>query len=780
MPVGLYFCQCHGEISRTVDTARLASVLSRARGVAVCREHPCLCGADGLAIMQRDVRDGTVDRIVLAGCSPRVHQETFTAALEAAGLNRYMVERCNLREQCAWPHADDPATATGKARNLVLMSLAKARLLEPLVPLTFPAVERALVLGAGVAGLSAALDLAAAGVEVVVAEKEPYLGGHVAGFHRYFPRNCPPMCGVDFMVERLRADTKVSLHTCAEMTEITGSPGNYQVEMVKRPRYVSPEKCTACGECAGVCPISRSDRLGQGLGSTRAAYLPHPLAQPRAYVIDREACLEGCDLCSRACPTGAIDLAQQEERFALRVGSVVVATGWESYDASLVEQYGYGRLANVVTNLELERLASPNGPTGGKLLRPSDGRPASRVAFLQCVGSRDLNHLPYCSQICCAVTLKQVGYVREALPEAEITVFYMDLRAVGEYEQMYREAQEQHRALFIRGNPSEVVQDPRSGDAIVRAEDTLSGRQVEVKADLVVLAVGMRPSRGLERLFPSLQPSSGGWDFASGHTQCFPFEMRRSGIYPAGSCQGPMDVSTATRGASGAAMKAMATLKGRVEVRPTVPVVDKAKCDKCKRCMEECPVEAWYWDETGYPAPDLLKCRQCGICQGGCPMRVISLKNFGIKMVANAIQALDPSFAGKGEPVLLALLCANDAYPAADLAGQKRHAYPPNVVTMPVPCAGSVNVAWVADALTNGVDGVLIAGCKSDQCHFFHGSDLARTRLDNMRETLKRMMIEPDRVRMANLGIADDAAYVELVTGFLSDLRGLGPSPFKA
>ena len=778
MPTGVYICQCNGAISQIIDTAKLASAAAKMKGVAACREHPCFCGSAGLETIGNDVREGSVDKVVIVGCSPERHEETFRRALGEVGLNQYLIERCNIREQCAWPHRDEPDTAGRKAKTMVAMSVVRARYLEPLLPLTYPAVDGVLVVGAGIAGLSAAADLAAAGVTTTVVEKKPYLGGKVVGFHKYFPRMCPPQCGVGFIVGKLSADPKVRLHTQAEVAAVSGSPGQFTVDLVRKPRFVVTEKCTACGQCAAACPVERDNAFDLGHAKTKAVYLPHELAFPRAYTVDRALCPEGCYLCAQTCPTGAIDLTQQEERSSVVVGSILVATGWEPPDASKVERYGHGRFANVMTNLEFERLAALNGPTGGKLLRPGDGRPIKKIAFLQCVGSRDVEHLPYCSQVCCAATLKQLAYVHETEPEAQAYVFYIDMRSIGEYEQMYREAQEKG-AIFIRGKPGEVVEKP-SGDLVIRAEDTLSGRPMEISVDAVVLATGMRPQDAL------LKNALGGFDvpegtdgFANGHVQCFPFETQRNGIYPAGSCQGPMDVASSVRSAAGAAMKAMATLNRTIEVKPTVPVVDKTKCDKCKRCMEECPVDAWFWDESGYPAPDPRKCRQCGICQGGCPLRVISLRNFGIKQVAAMIEAVDPGFAGKAQPTILAMLCGNDAYPAADLAGQDGYAYPANVLSIRVPCAGAVNVAWVTDALTLGIDGVLIAGCHSDQCHFFRGSDLARTRGDNMRETLKRMRTEPDRVRMINLSITDGRSYAQHVHEFVAELRRLGPSPFK-
>ncbi|MBI5302658.1 MAG: hydrogenase iron-sulfur subunit [Chloroflexi bacterium] len=777
MPIGLYICQCNGRVSNVIVTAALAKELTKAKGVALCREHANVCSADGLALVRADMQSGAIDRVVIAGCSPRAHKEAIEQALADAGLNPYLIERCNILEQCALPHADAPEQATRKAKTLIAMSLAKARLLEPLTPLTFPGVNRALVVGGGIAGLSAASDLVAAGVQVTLIEKQPYLGGRVVGLHKYFPRMCPPQCGVDFIVERTKRDARVAMHTQTQVETIAGSPGNFDVTLRREPRYVDAAQCNACGKCAEVCPATRSDPFEFGRRTTKAIYLPHAFANPRAYVIDRELCPPDCNACVGACPTHAIQLDATASRENVNVGGIVMATGWEPFDARAVERYGYGRFANVVTNLEFERVASRDGFTDGTLARVSDGAPVGDIAFIQCVGSRDVAHLPYCSQICCAVTLKQIAYIKELNPDARVTVFYMDMRAIGDAELLYREAQEKHGAIFVRGNPFEIVEDATTKQLTVRAEDTLSARQIELCADMVVLATGIQPNGAWTQTISPTAQSAGG--FAAGHVQCFPYDTQRAGIYAAGATQGPMDVMTAVKSAGGAAMKAMASLRQQIEIRPTVPVLDKTKCDKCKRCMEECPFDAYYWDATGYPAPDYLKCRQCGICQGACPMRVISLKNFSIKQGAQMIAAINPGFAGKEQPTILAFLCANDAYPAADLAGQQGLVYPANVVTIPAPCAGSINVAWVTDALSAGIDGVMIFGCDSKQCHFVQGSDLARTRLANMQETLKRMMVEPERIKMLNLGINDAAAYAQHIRTFVTDLLRLGPSPFK-
>ncbi|MDN5347093.1 MAG: hypothetical protein PWP65_657 [Clostridia bacterium] len=774
--IGLYLCRCHGEIGQTIDLDRLAKAMGNKKGVSVCRIHPAWCSEAGLAVLREDVEEGRVNRVVLAACSPREKEIIFRQAAESAGLNPCLIERCNLREQCAWPHREEPEAAYRKAVNLINMSLARARQAEPLDPLVFPARKAVLVVGAGIAGLSAALDLAAAGVEVTVVEKEAFAGGKVARFYRYFPRFCPPGCGLEYLMAEIRKNPRITIYTLTEVVGLDGGPGNFQVMLRQRPRFVRTEACTACGKCAEVCPAERP-QAGPLPVTKKAIYIPEGFAYPLAYALDKEVCRgENCGLCAEACPAHAIDLKAKEREFSLEAGAILWCTGWQPYDAGRLELFGYGRYANVITSLEFEHLALQCGSASGRLLRPADGSPVRRIAFIQCAGSRDVNHLPYCSQVCCTVTLKQVQYVRKLAPEAESYVFYMDLRSTGEYEEMYRRVQEEGMAIFIRGNPAAVEEDPASGCLTILAEDTLAGEPVRLEnIDLVVLAIGMRPEPGPESFIENLAT----WEFPSGHVQCFPFETQRRGLYVAGCAQGPMDVAGTVRSAAGAAMKAMSVISGNFTLPPAVPVVDKNKCDKCKRCMEECPFGAWSWDETQYPAPDLRKCRQCGICEGGCPLGVISLRNFTIKQLTGMIEALDMEFLGRGEPTVVAFLCINDAYPAADLAGRQGLSFPPNILTIPVPCAGAVNMSVVVEALTAGADGVLVGGCPSDQCHYRKGSDLAETRLNNVRETLERMLVEPERVRLVRLQADDRHLFVMEAKRFVAALRALGPSPLK-
>ena len=402
-----------------------------------------------------------------------------------------------------------------------------------------------LVLGGGVAGMTTAVEAAEAGCEVVLVEKAPHLGGRVVRMNQYFPKLCPPGCGLEINFRRIRNNPRIKILTLAEVEEISGGPGGFKAVVKAAPRHVT-EACTLCGECAKVCPAERPDDLNYGLSKTKAAYLPHAAAFPACFVIDRAACQKGCTACVDACKYGAVDLDQQEERRTFEVASVVAATGWAPYDAAKLDNLGYGKCANVVTNVVMERLAALEGPTGGKILRPSDGKPPSEVGFVQCAGSRDENHLPYCSAVCCSASLKQATYVRSQYPDAKITVFYIDVRTPGRLEDFYAKVAGDPKIEFIKGKAAKVEEVDGAGDVVVTAEDALSGRRVTRKVGLLVLATGIVPqTAGLpagfqldEFRFISGRPGSGG-------------------LYGAGCVRRPEEVSATIQDATGAALKAL-------------------------------------------------------------------------------------------------------------------------------------------------------------------------------------------------------------------------------
>lgn len=401
-----------------------------------------------------------------------------------------------------------------------------------------------LVIGGGIAGMTVAIEAAEAGCQVILVEKSPSLGGRVARTNQYFPKLCPPACGLEINYKRLRSNPRVEVLTLAEVEKIEGAPGSYRVALRLSPRYVTAD-CTMCGACAEVCPAGRPSEFNFGLSQTKAAYLPHAMAYPPYYVIDRAACKPDCAACKDACVFSAVDLNMKEERRTVEVAAVVAATGWEPYDASKLTHLGYGKAKNVVTNVVLERLASPSGPTHGKILRPSDGKPPGSVLFIQCAGSRDEDHLPYCSAVCCAASLKQATYIRAAYPDARITIFYIDIRTPGRLEDFYTRVAAETKARILKGKAAKVEEDPATGDLLVTAEDVASGKRITERAGLVVLATGIVPNTaGLPADFPR---DEFGFLTSAGKT----------GLYAAGCVHRPEEVSACVQEGAAAALKAL-------------------------------------------------------------------------------------------------------------------------------------------------------------------------------------------------------------------------------
>jgi quinone-modifying oxidoreductase subunit QmoA len=413
--------------------------------------------------------------------------------------------------------------------------------------------RRILVVGGGISGMTAAVEAAEAGSEVVIVERNPYLGGRVSLLNQYFPKLCPPSCGLEINFRRLKQNPKVTVHTLAEVESVTGEPGSYQVTVAIKPRYVN-DNCTACGKCGEVAETEISNAANYGIDTVKAAYLPHPMAFPFKYVIDPE--IIGTDeakKCAQACQYNAIDLDMKEEKVTYNVGAVVWATGWDPYDVSKVDYLGFGRIPNVVTSVMFERLAAINGPTGGKILRPSDGKPVESIAFVQCAGSRDENHLPYCSGICCLASLKQATYIRERVPDSKVFIYYIDVRAMGKYEDFYTKVDSDENVTLIKGKIAHISEDPESGGVLVEGENISQGGMVKQVVDLAVLAVGMAPATATVK--PNIEMEYDDFGFVTGSGP--------SGIVPAGCVKAPMEVAASLQDSTAAALKAMSRTMGR-------------------------------------------------------------------------------------------------------------------------------------------------------------------------------------------------------------------------
>jgi heterodisulfide reductase subunit A/quinone-modifying oxidoreductase subunit QmoB len=611
--IGLILWDQGGRLAEALDLAGLAGQLARVKAVAKVEawSGPLAEAAQAAAAA---LQAGQADRLLWLGRFSPEQRAGLTAELGRAGLNSYLLDFLDPAAAGVLGMGLAPAFRLRKALVLAKVAAARLRLSQPLEPTRLAAVDRAVVIGAGAAGLHAAATLARLGHAVTLVERRSGLGGKTALLSRFYPLGCDPACGLHHVLGEIAATGRVEVRTLTEVVSLAGRPGAFEVSLRRAPRYVAESRCTACGACAAVCPVelpaerpavqdeeplwpTSTGLLALSGRRVKAVHPAEPLAHPAAWVVERESCPPGCRLCQEACPHQAVDLdmAPAEER--VQAGMVLVATGWDPYPLSNLHDYGYGRLKRVIGNLELERLLA-DAPA-------FDWAGVKGVGFIQCAGSREAGHLAYCSAVCCSATLKQIKRLRELNPAARCYVFYQDLRCPGFDEDLLKEVDALPDVLFIRGNPAEVDGPDPDGPVTVLAEDTGLGRKVRLTLDLVVLAGGLAPARGTERLAQVLGLPLNRHGFFEAHLQCHPEESQRTGVYVGGSARQPMGVAAAIDSAHRALAEGLRFLGGEIEVPPTHPLVDPGKCDKCKRCVEDCPFQAYGLDEAGFPRPDL-------------------------------------------------------------------------------------------------------------------------------------------------------------------------------
>ena len=660
--IGVFVCHCGENISATVNCEKVAKISDELNGVAFSTDYKYMCSDPGQTLIKEAIKEHKLDGIVVAACSPRMHEPTFRKACAEAGLNPYLCEMSNIREHCSWVHPKDDLT-TEKAQDLVRVMVEKVRKNKPLDPIKVPVTKTALVIGGGVAGIQAALDIANCGHKVIMVERQPSIGGHMSQLSETFPTLDCSQCILTPRMVEIAQHPNITLYTYAEVEKLDGYIGNFKVKIRKKSKSLDEKLCTGCGLCTTKCPQKKiPNEFERGLGFRPAIYVPFPQAVPNKPVIDKENCtyyLKGkCKVCEIVCPTKAIRFDQPDEIVEEEVGAVVLCTGFEVLKPDFFPEYGYGKYKDVIDGLQFERLASASGPTNGEIRRPSDGTIPKKIVFVACAGSRDpAKGIEYCSKICCMYTAKHAMLYKHKVHDGIPYVFYMDIRAGGKmYEEFVRRAIVEEETQYIRGRVSTIYE--KNGKLIVKGADTLmGGKAVEIEADMVVLATASVASRGSEELAQKVHVSYDSHKFfAEAHPKLKPVETNTAGIFLAGACQAPKDIPESVAAASGAAVKVAALFSNDELTRdPLIAVVNRqappvfSSCVGCFLCQSVCPYQAIEREEIKNRNGDVIKtlarvnpslCQGCGTCVALCRTKAIDIHGYSNQQVYAEIMTL--------------------------------------------------------------------------------------------------------------------------------------------
>ncbi|NYT05872.1 MAG: CoB--CoM heterodisulfide reductase iron-sulfur subunit A family protein [Methanomicrobiales archaeon] len=655
--IGVFLCHCGTNIAGSINIKEVQDYARTLPGVVVSDEYQYMCSTPGQGKIVDAIKEHNLTGIVVAACSPRLHEPTFRVASKVGGINPFRFEMANIREQNSWVHMHDKEGATAKAKDAVRIAVAKASLLEDLFPKSVPVEKAAIVVGAGVAGIQASLDLANAGIPTYLVEKTPTIGGRMSQLDKTFPTLDCSQCILTPKMVDVGRNENIILKTYTEVEKVEGYIGNFEITLRKKARGVmTPEEaeakgivgggCNGCGDCSGVCPVIKGNEFEFAMAPRKAIFIHHPQVVPNIYTVDFESCIK-CGLCVEACgDKKAIDLEMEDSFEKIKVGTAILATGYELFPIEKKAEWGYNRFENVITGLEFERLICASGPTGGHLVRPSDGQTPKKVGFVLCAGSRDNTGIgkPYCSRFCCMYSLKHAHQIIEKIPGVKAYLFYMDIRSFGKmYEEFYYRIQDEG-AKFIRGRVANILEDPKSRNLMVFAEDTLLQRPVNIELDLVVLASAVQPSPEADtvrKLF-GVSKSADGW-MLEAHPKLNPCGTTTAGVFLAGVCQGPKDIPDTVAQAEGAASAASIPIHvGKVELEPYFAQCMEEKCAGCGMCVNLCPYSALALvEKEGKKVMQVTeaKCKGCGTCGGFCPGGAIHMQHFTTPQIVAQIDA---------------------------------------------------------------------------------------------------------------------------------------------
>ncbi len=796
--IGFFQCHCGKNIGGVLNIKEIVEYAKKLPNVVVAEENMFLCSDPGRNQIKEAIKKYKLNRVVTSHCTPTLHQETFRTVLKESGLNPFFHENVNTREHDSWVHYDDPKKATDKAKVLVAGGIYRVLKHKPIETIRVKVKKSVLVLGGGPAGIQAALDLGRAGYKVYLVDKMPHLGGNMARLGKVFPTDDCPICILGKKFHEIRTTKEIEVITYAELKEISGFVGNYKVKLIKKPRYVDESKCIGCLSCVNVCPVRVPKEWDEGLTYRPAIYINYPAQFPRIPVRDEKSCIN-CGACKRVCPTGAINFEQKPEEIELEVGAIIVATGYEEWKPKELEEYGYGRYKNVITQLELARMLDPEGPTHGKPWRPSDarfdkrtkkliidGKQPKRYVFIQCVGSRDERYFSYCSKICCMYSLKHAKMIlTDVDPNAEIYMCFMDVRAAGKYyEEYYRDIQKLGLRI-IRGKVSEIRENPDKSLTVI-VEDTLLGKKIQLNADLVVLASALRPRKDARELADKLRITlSGDGFFKELHPKVGPVDTVTAGIFIAGAASGPKDIPDSVASGSAAAARAMALLgKGEIEITLNKAEVNEELCIGCGICQKMCPYGAIKVYETykGRKAKvSEIECQGCGACAGACPTGAVMRRNYELDQIFAQIEGIIKAAKElfKDEPIVICFACKQCAYAASEAAGTSRLKYPPNVFVIRIPCSGTIDPAYILKAFKEGADVVYVGGCEPGSCAYVDGNLKAEKRVKFVKNILDKIGLGSERLEIFWIPAPEAKKFAEVAKMMVERARKLGPNPLR-